>query len=118
MNKITITGRLTRDVEMAVVGDGIEQGRFSVAVDRRGKKGSEKKTDFFNCTAWRQTADFIGKYFHKGQMAIVTGRLQNREWEDKDGNKRTTAEILVDHAYFCEKKQQFEELPDDEEIPF
>jgi len=117
LNTITIQGRFTADPQIKNTQNNIAVVSFTLACDR---DFGEKKTDFFSCTAWRQTAEFIGKYFRKGQMAIMDGRLQNKEWTDKDGNKRTTAEILVEHAYFCEsRKPQFEELPaNEEELPF
>jgi len=96
MNKITITGRLTRDVEMKVVGDGIEQGRFSVAVDRRVKKGAEKKADFFNCVAWRQTGAFVSQYFHKGDGIVVTGRMES----NKGNDDKTYWSLIVEDVEF------------------
>ena len=115
LNHITMMGRLVAVPIGKMTKNNIAVASFRLACDR---DIGEKKTDFFNCTAWRQTAEFIGQNFRKGQLIVVSGRLQNNEWEDKDGNKRTTAEILVDRAYFGEKKQQFVEVDDDEDVPF
>jgi single-strand DNA-binding protein len=107
LNHIDVMGRLTRDPEMRRTGSGLAVTSFTLAVDRdySGKDGGERETDFIDCVAWRQTGEFVSKYFAKGQMAAVSGRLQIRNWEDKDGQKRRTAEILVDHVYFCGKKE-------------
>ena len=107
LNHITIMGRLTRDPEMRRTGSGIAVTSFTVAVDRdySGKDGSEKKTDFIDCTAWRQTGEFISKYFSKGRMIVVDGRLEMRDWTDKEGNKRRNAEINVANAYFGDSKK-------------
>ena len=96
MNKIIITGRLTRDVEMKTVGDGIEQGRFTVAVDRRVKKGAEKKADFFSCVAWRQTGAFVNQYFHKGDGIVVIGRMES----NKGSDDKTYWTLSVDDVEF------------------
>ena len=106
LNHITIMGRLTRDPELRRTGSGVAVASFCVAVDRdyAPKDGGERKTDFINCVAWRQTGEFISKYFTKGRMIVVDGRLEMRDWTDKDGNKRTTAEINVDSAYFGDSK--------------
>lgn len=107
LNHITIMGRLTRDPEMRRTGSGIAVTSFTVAVDRdySGKDGSEKKTDFIDCVAWRQTGEFISKYFTKGRTIVVDGRLELRDWTDKDGNKRRNAEINVSNAYFGDSKK-------------
>ena len=107
LNHITIMGRLTRDPELRHTGSGIPVASFRVAVDRdyQPKDGGERKTDFIDCVAWRQTGDFISKYFTKGRMIIVDGRLEVRDWTDKDGNKRTSAEVLVENAYFGDSKR-------------
>ena len=107
LNHIVIMGRLTRDPELRRTGTGIPVAAFSVAVDRDypNKDTNEKETDFIDCVAWRQKGEFISKYFAKGSMIVVSGRLQIRNWEDKDGNKRKTAEIVVDNAYFGESKK-------------
>ena len=114
LNNITLQGRFTAEPIGKMTKNNTPVVSFVLACER----DFQKVTDFCSCTAWRQTAEFIGNNFHKGQMAVVNGRLQNKDWEDRDGNKRTTAEIVVDRIYFCEKKQQFEELPDDEDVPF
>ena len=107
LNHITIMGRLTRDPELRRTGSGIAVASFSVAVDRdfSGRDGGEKETDFIDCVAWRQTGEFVSKYFTKGRMAVVSGRLQIRSWTDKDGNKRRTAEIVADNVYFGDSKR-------------
>lgn len=107
LNHITIMGRLTRDPELRRTGSGIAVTSFTVAVDRdfSGKDGGEKETDFIDCVAWRSTGEFVGKYFNKGSMAVVSGRLQIRAWTDKDGNKRRSAEVLADNVYFGETKK-------------
>ena len=102
LNHITIMGRLTRDPELRRTGSGIAVTSFTLAVDRdfSGKDGGEKETDFIDCVAWRNTGEFVDKYFSKGRMAVVTGRLQIRPWTDKDGNKRRSAEVVADNVYF------------------
>ena len=107
LNHITIMGRLTRDPELRRTGSGIAVASFTVAVDRDfgGRDGGEKETDFIDCVAWRQTGEFISKYFTKGRMIVVDGRLEMRDWTDKEGNKRTTAEIVVENAYFGDSKR-------------
>ena len=105
LNHITIMGRMVRDPEMRRTASGIACVSFTLAVDRDFKgQGSEKETDFIDCTAWRNTAEFVEKYFSKGRMAIVSGRLQMRKWTDKEGNKRTSAEIVADNVYFGDSK--------------
>ena len=107
LNHITIMGRLTRDPELRRTGSGVAVASFSVAVDRdySGRDGGEKKTDFIDCVAWRQTGEFISKYFTKGRMIVVDGRLEMRDWTDKEGNKRRSAEIIVANAYFGDSKR-------------
>ena len=107
LNHITIMGRLTRDPELRRTGSGIAVASFTVAVDRDfgGRDGGEKETDFIDCVAWRQTGEFVSKYFTKGRMIVVSGRLQIRSWTDKDGNKRRTAEVVADNVYFGESKR-------------
>ena len=106
LNHIVIMGRLTRDPELRYTGSNIPVAGFTVAVDRdRAPEGQEKETDFIDCVAWRQTGEFVGKYFSKGSMIVVSGRLQIRNWTDKDGNKRRTAEIVADNVYFGESKR-------------
>ena len=110
LNHITIMGRLNRDPELRRTGSGIAVASFSVAVDRDfgGRDGGEKETDFIDCVAWRQTGEFVSKYFTKGRMIVVSGRLQIRSWNDKDGNKRRTAEVVADNVYFGESKRNSE----------
>ena len=107
LNHITLMGRLVRDPELRHTGSGTSVASFTLAVDRDfGKTESgEKKTDFIDCVAWRQTGEFISKHFTKGRMMVVDGRLELRDWTDKDGNKRRTAEINVSNAYFADSKQ-------------
>ena len=110
LNHITIMGRLTRDPELRRTGTGIAVASFTVAVDRdfSGRDGGEKETDFIDCVAWRQTGEFVSKYFTKGSMIVVSGRLQIRSWTDKDGNKRRTAEVVADNVYFGESRRSNE----------
>jgi len=107
LNHITIMGRLTRDPELRRTGSGIAVASFTLAVDRDfGKnENGERETDFIDCVAWRQTGEFVSKYFTKGRMAVVSGRLQIRSWTDKDGNKRRTAEVVADNVYFGDSKR-------------
>ena len=101
LNHIVIMGRLTRDPEYRATSTGLSVSNFSVAVDRdfSGQSG-EKETDFIDCVAWRKTAEFVTKYFVKGSLIVVSGRLQIRSWTDKEGNKRRTAEVIADNVYF------------------
>ena len=110
LNHIVIMGRLTRDPELRRTGSGIAVASFTVAVDRDfgGRDGGEKETDFIDCVAWRHTGEFVSKYFTKGSMIVVSGRLQIRGWTDKDGNKRRTAEVVADNCYFGESKRSNE----------
>ena len=106
LNKIIIMGRLTRDPELRRTGSGTAVTSFSLAVDRDFKSQSgEKETDFIDVVAWRSTAEFVSKYFTKGRMAVVEGRLQIRDWTDKDGGKRRSAEIVADNVYFGDSKR-------------
>ena len=108
LNHITLMGRLVRDPELRRTGSGVAVASFTLAVDRDfGKnENGEKETDFIDCVAWRQTGEFVSKYFAKGRMAVVSGRLQIRPWTDKDGGKRRSAEILVDNCYFGDSKTE------------
>ena len=108
LNHITIMGRLTRDPELRRTGSGIAVASFTVAVDRDfgSRDGGERETDFIDCVAWRQTGEFVSKYFTKGSMIVVSGRLQIRSWTDKDGNKRRTAEVVADNCYFGDSKRE------------
>ena len=107
LNHIVVMGRLVRDPELRRTGSGVAVASFRVAVDRdfAPKDGGERKADFIDCVAWRQTGEFISKYFTKGRMIIVDGRLEMRDWTDKEGNKRTSAEIVVANAYFGDSKR-------------
>ena len=110
LNHIVVMGRLTRDPELRYTQSQLPVVSFSVAVDRDfgGRDGGEKQTDFIDCVAWRHTAEFVSKYFAKGSMAVVSGRLQIRDWTDRDGNKRRSAEIVADNVYFGESKRRDE----------
>ena len=106
LNKIVVMGRLTRDPELRRTQSGLSVTSFSVACDRDFKSQSgEKETDFIDIVAWRQTAEFVCKYFSKGRMAVVEGRLQIRDWQDNNGNKRRSAEIVADNVYFGDSKR-------------
>jgi len=105
LNHIVIMGRLTRDPELRYTGSNVPVASFSLAVDRDFGK-DERQTDFINCVAWRQTGEFVSKYFQKGSMAVVSGRLQIRDYTDRDGNKRTAAEVVADNVYFGESKRR------------
>ena len=107
LNHIVIMGRLTRDPELRRTGSGIAVASFTLAVDRdfSPKDGGERETDFIDCVAWRQTGEFVSKYFTKGRMAVVSGRLQIRNWNDKDGNKRRSAEVVADNVYFGDSRR-------------
>lgn len=137
LNKIVIMGRLTRDPELRRTQSNIAVTSFTLAVDRDFKsQNGEKETDFIDVVAWRSTAEFVTKYLTKGRMAVVEGRLQIRDWTDKDGGKRRTAEVIADAIYFGDSKKdngssgspsapapepqnpQFEEDDSDEEVPF
>lgn len=108
LNHITIMGRLTRDPELRYTQAQTPVASFTLAVDRDfgGRDGAEKQTDFIDCVAWRQTAEFVNKYFSKGSMAVVSGRLQIRDWTDREGGKRRSAEVVVDNIYFGESKRR------------
>ena len=106
LNHIVVMGRLTRDPELRRTGTGVAVTSFTVAVDRDfgSRENGERETDFIDCVAWRQTGEFVSKYFAKGRMAVVSGRLQIRNWTDKEGNKRRTAEVVADNVYFGDSK--------------
>ena len=107
LNRIDIMGRLVRDPELRYTAQGAPVTSFTLAVDRDYQSGgSERQTDFIDVVAWKATAEFVSKYFSKGSMAVVTGRLQIRDWEDKNGNKRKAVEIVVDNANFCGSKSE------------
>ena len=107
MNQIVLMGRLTRDPELRHTQTGTAVSSFTLAVDRgyASKEGGDRQTDFIDIVAWRNTAEFVSKYFIKGQMAAVTGRLQIRDWTDKDNNKRRSAEVIADNVYFTDSKK-------------
>ena len=134
LNKVLLMGRVTKDLELRRTGNGTPVLSFALAVDRDYKSGNEKQTDFVECVAWRNTAEFISKYFGKGRMMVVEGALQSRKWQDKSGQNRTAWEVQVANAYFGDSKRgdssntvddseatpppQFTEDIDDGEIPF
>lgn len=133
LNHISIMGRLTKDVELRRTNNGAAVASFTLAVDRDFKNSNgEKETDFIEVVCWKNTAEFVSKYFSKGKMAIVAGRLQIRGWTDKDGNKRKTAEVVADNVYFGDTKKEdagnydsstasdvlVNDLLDDDEFPF
>ena len=107
LNHIVIMGRLTRDPELRTTQAGVSVTSFTVAVDRDfgGRDGGERQTDFIDCVAWRSTGEFVSKYFHKGSMMVVSGRLQSRKWQDREGNNRTSWEINADNVYFGESRR-------------
>jgi single-strand DNA-binding protein len=139
-NKVILGGRLTADVELKTTQSGISVCSFSLAVNRKTGKDQEQKTDFFNCTAWRNTAEFIARYFTKGSSLCVVGNLQKREWEDNNGQKRYAIDVVVDEAIFVDSKSEgpatsgadgfippafntgaganFEEMNTDDDLPF
>ena len=118
LNHVTIMGRLTRDPELRHTQSGTAVTSFTLAVDRdfKDKNSGETATDFIDIVAWRQTAEFVSRYFHKGRMAVVEGRLQLRDWTDRDGNKRRAAEVVADNVYFGDSKKKESEgnAPEDE----
>lgn len=133
LNHITIMGRLTKDPELRYTQNQTPVASFTLACDRSTKKDAEKQTDFIECVAWQGTAEMVAKYFTKGRMAAVEGRLQIRPWKDKEGNNRKTAEVVVSSIYFADSKQSgqrsepspeqardddYAELEDDGELPF
>lgn len=135
LNHIVIMGRLTRDPELRYTANQIPVASFTLAVDRdyQSKDSGERETDYIECVAWRSTAEFISKYFKKGSMAAVSGRLQIRDWTDRDGGKRRSAEVLIENIYFGDGKKtssgrkaanqanasKFQELDeDDDNFPF
>ena len=113
LNKVILMGRITADPDLRYTPQGTAVTRFSLAVQRSYvKQGEERQTDFINCVAFRSTAEFVNKWFTKGRQIIVEGSLQSRSWEDKDGNKRSALDVIVDNTYFCDKKQ---DKPDEEQ---
>ena len=147
INNVVLMGRLVATPELRQTPNGISVTSFSLAVERSfARQGEQRQTDFINCVAWRNTADFISRYFQKGSMIAVTGSIQTRNYEDKNGNKRTAFEVIVDQASFCGSKAEtgsnggyaaatapaaapapsfatgddgdFEEIPGDDDLPF
>ena len=108
LNHITIMGRLTRDPELRRTGSGIAVASFTLAVDRDfpNNETGEKETDFIDCVAWRQTGEFVSKYFTKGRMAVVSGRLQIRKWQNDQGENRYSTEVVADNVYFGDSKRE------------
>lgn len=129
MNVVTIIGRLAADPELKTTGSGISVTNICVAVDRKVTKGEDKITDWIDVVAWRNTAEFICKYFQKGSPIVVTGSLQTRMWDDKNGQKRKTVEVIADSVEFVPKAKgdntvkvddtdSFQLIEEDEDIPF
>ena len=130
LNNVVIMGRLTRDPELRRTQSGTAVTSFTMAVDRDFKSQSgEKETDFIDVVAWRNTGEFAAKYLAKGRMAAVEGRIQVRDWQDKDGNRRKSVEVVADDVYFADSKrdskpqesrdkQEFDEIEDDGDLPF
>ena len=108
LNRIILMGRLTRDPELRRTQQGTAVASFSLAVDRdfKGRDSGERATDFIDIVAWRNTAEFVSKYFTKGRMAVVEGRLQIRDWTDRDGGKRRSAEVIAENVYFGDSKRE------------
>lgn len=114
LNTVILMGRLTRDPELKQTPQGVSVAQFSLAVDRNYAKGEEKQTDFIKITAWRNTADFVAKYFTKGQLVAIRGRLQTRQWQDQNGQKRYATDVVADEVFFAEsrgKAEQTDENP-------
>ena len=142
VNKSILGGRLTADVELKQTASGISACTFTIAVNRRYSKDGQQEADFINCQAWRQTADFISRYFKKGSSILIVGAIQTRSWTDNNGQKRYATEVVADEAYFVDGKndteraesvapsnympnaykpqpqQKFEDIPNDEGLPF
>lgn len=126
LNEVILMGRLTRDPDIRMTQNGTTAANFALACERDyAPQGQDRETDFFDIVAFRNTADFVGQYFAKGQLVAVKGRLQQRDWTDKQGNKRRTTEILADRCYFAEKRQDrdvsngdFQQMPDSTPVPF
>ena len=128
LNNTTLMGRITKDIELRRTDSGVAVASFSIACERDFKaQNGEKATDFFDIVAWRNTAEFIHKYFGKGRMIVVQGRLQTRSWKDKDGNNRKAVEVVAENAYFGDSKKSettqgdgsfFDLEDDDDDLPF
>lgn len=122
LNKVILMGRFTRDPELRSTPQGVSTCSFSIAVDRNFvRQGEKRKADFINCVAWRQTAEFISKYFKKGSMVALEGSIQTRSWDDQDGKKRYATEVVVANVYFADSKKDetssMGEIPDIGEVP-
>ena len=134
-NLVVLTGRLTTDAELKVTPSGVSVTSFNIAVDRKGKSGEDKQTDFIPVVAWRQTAEFISKYFFKGSMIGIEGTIQTRKYTDKNGNNRTAFEVIANNVQFMESKreasadvgisvsfapkaEEFTEISEDGDLPF
>lgn len=136
-NKVILCGRLTADVELKKTPSGVSVCTFSVAVNRKVAKDAEQKADFINCVAWRNDADFISRYFKKGSSIMIVGNIQNRAWQDTNGNKRYATEVIADEVHFVDSKSEssgvgvvgggvpygadtthFEEMTAAEDLPF
>lgn len=126
LNEVILMGRLTRDPDVRMTQNGTTAANFALACERDYvPQGQDRETDFFDIVAFGKTADFAGQYFAKGQLVAVKGRLQQRDWTDKQGNKRRTTEILADRCHFAEKRQDrdassggFQQMPDSTPVPF
>ncbi len=142
LNKVILGGRLTADPELKMTSSGTPVTSFSVAVNRRRSQDGQQQADFINCTAWRQTAEFITRYFRRGSSICVVGSIQTRSWTDQQGQKRYSTEVVVDEANFVDSKSEggnsgytpdaystpsytsgasapkFEEISDDDDLPF
>lgn len=128
LNNVVLMGRLTKAPELKQTPQGVSVATFSLAVDRNYSKGEEKQTDFINIIAWRNTADFVSKYFTKGQLVAVRGRLQTRTWQDQNGQKRYATDVVADEVFFAESKGKTEQADknpiiegfnvSDEDLPF
>lgn len=136
-NSATLGGRLTADPELKTTSSGITVTSFTIAINRRAGEDKEAKSDFINCIAWRQTAEFITRYFKKGSSICVVGAIQTRSWTDKDGNKKYATEVVVERAYFVDSKSEnntqnanagtydnaysqasFQDIDTDDDLPF
>lgn len=111
LNKALLQGRLTKDPELKATKSGVSVTTFALAVNRSYQKDGKQETDFINCVAWRSTAEFVCKYFQKGMQAVVDGSIQTRSYTDKDGNKRTAFEVVVDNIYFADSKKEDKPAP-------
>lgn len=111
MNKVILIGRLTKDVELKNTQSGVAVCGFSIAVDRKYKAEGQPSADFINCTAWKHTAEFVAKYFRKGNRIALEGRIQTRDWVDDNGEKHYATEVVADSVEFCESKQQSVSAP-------